>query len=212
MRLDGNPSASWDASVPSAERMSSTSFVWKSSSSVGANQNIITNDILSEGSALQNIWANSNYILITPSTNNGNRLSTGGQSYFTNVLPSLGLLAPNAILTGQGQKSLITTPSVTTTSIDSDMKGSSLDLTASAAALHVGGMWLGIILTLGITIWCCVAATKEANSYKPFILLTLPLIYLFTRIGWFPILLTIGLGLVAVFSLYYVFFYEKSSS
>jgi hypothetical protein len=54
--------------------------------------------------------------------------------------------------------------------------------------------------------------TKEVNSYKPFILLTLPLIYVFTRVGWFPMPLTIGLALIASFSLWYIFFYEKSIS
>jgi hypothetical protein len=38
------------------------------------------------------------------------------------------------------------------------------------------------------------------------------MIYAFTRIGWFPMPLTIGLGLMAAFCIYYVIFYEKTVS
>lgn len=214
MRLDGNPAASWTGggAIPIALTKSSSAFWWKTTTTIGQNQTIITSDILAEALSLEYAWNSTSYDMITSTTTSGSRLTTTGETYFMNVLPNLALLAPNALLTTQETLQLITTPVAAAYDIASDFTGSALDLTDSAAALHVGGMWLGVILTLGCIIFVVIHGSKEVNSYKPVILLTLPLIYIFTRIGWFPILLTIGIGLIAAFSLWYVFFYEKQSS
>jgi hypothetical protein len=217
MRVDGNPSANWTGggSIPVSNQIGSGAFTWKSSTTVGQNQAIIASDILSEAQMLQDTWNNANYILITAAASTGLRLYTQGEAYFTNVLPNMSALAPSVLIAPNVPLQFVTKPVVAspaTGTIASDMQGSTLDLTGAANALHIGGMWLGIILTLGITLFVAVHGTKEVNSYKPLILLTLPMLYVFTRIGWFPMPLTIGLGLFAAFTIWYVLFFEKTVS
>jgi hypothetical protein len=215
MRLDGNPSATWTGggSIPVSNQVQSGAFNWKTSTSIGTNQAIITPDILSEAQILQNTWNSlTNYTLLTTTASNGLKLATAGEAYFTNVLPGLPQLAPSVLTSVAQTYNYVTTTPPPTTTIANNMSGSPLDLTNAAAALHVGGMWLGILLTLGIIAFVVVECVREVNSYKPFILLTLPLIYVFTRIGWFPLWLTILLGIAAGFSIFYVFWYEKSTA
>lgn len=216
MRLDGNPQISWTGgSVPSASQWSSSAFTLKASSTIGTTQSVISADIVAEAITLQNSWGSSSYIL-TITAVGGTLLSSQGTVYFGAVLPNLSTLAPNASATVQEELNLVTTTPSTTTpysrTIGSDFSGTPLDLSDSASALHVGGMWLGIILTLAIDAFVTVQAVREINSYKPFVLLNLPLLYVFTRIGWFPMWLTVLFGIVALFIIWYIFFFEKSSS
>jgi len=226
IQLNGNPNANWTGGIPSGKttvepdssNSNSSSFINRGSATIGQTQNVISSDILIEAKQLQTAWGNNaNYQLTTPAaTGSGYLLTPTGQSYFTNVLPNLGVLAPNILISPSNAPiNVITSPVITTpfySTLGSDMFGTSLDLTGAAAALKIGGMWLGILLTIGIIAFVTVQGTKKANSYKPFIILTLPLIYLFTRIGWFPMLLTVGLGIVATFFVWYTLFWEKSIS
>ena len=226
LQLNGNPNANWTGGIPpgkipptippDSSNSSSSSFVNRGSATIGQTQAQISGDILIEAKQLQTAWGNNaNYQLTTPAaTGSGYLLTPTGQSYFTNVLPNLGVLAPNILISPSNAPiDVITSPVITTpfySTLGTDMLGTSLDLTGAAAALKIGGMWLGILLTIGIIGFVTVQGTKKANSYKPFIILTLPLIYLFTRIGWFPMLLTVGLGIIATFFIWYTLFYEKS--
>jgi hypothetical protein len=220
MRLDGNPSAIWTGggSIPQAGQIASNNFTPKTSSSVGTTEILITQDILTEGNLLQTTWNSPSYILVANAqvgTTYGAVLTSGGELYFGAVLPNLSQLAPNGIPTKQEQLNMVTTTPIATpymNTIGSDFIGSALDLTASGNALHVPAMWLGIIITLFIDGFISIQASREVNSYKPFILLNVPLIYVFTRIGWFPMLLTVGLGLVSAGCIWYVFWYEKTIS
>jgi hypothetical protein len=218
--IQGNPTANWvgGSTIPYSARYESINFNWKPSGTIGENQSILTPDLLTEAYDITTYWASPTlYQLTVPTTSGGYVLSNQGQQYFTAVLPNLSALAPTALLTPANSALLLaTTPLVSTTpyaqKIGSDYQGSSLDLTGAASALHIGGMWLGILLSLGVCLFVVMHGTKEVNSYKPFILLNLPLLYVFTRIGWFPMPLTIGLALLASLSVWYSFFYEKSIS
>jgi hypothetical protein len=217
--ISGNPTANWvgGTTIPSSQHYESVNFLWKSSTTIGQNQSIITPDLLAFGNKLDSYWNNlATYQLVIPTVNGGYLITSQGQQYFSAMLPNLSLLVPNGLLTpANSALILVTTHPVSTPfakSIGSDYAGSTLDLTNAANALHIGGMWLGIILTLGICLFVIMHGTKEVNSYKPFIILTLPLLYVFTRIGWFPMPLTVGLALFSAFSLWYSFFYEKSIS
>ena len=85
------------------------------------------------------------------------------------------------------------------------------DLTMAANALHVPAMIFGIVICVGIVIFVMVHGCKEANSYKPAILITIPLLYLFTRIGWFNMGITVAIGLFAALGIWYVFFYSQTN-
>jgi hypothetical protein len=219
MRLDGNPSATWTGggSIPQAGQVASNNFFPKVSSTVGATQGLITQDILAEANVLDTNW-NTTFKLVSNSqvgTTYGSVLTSYGTTYFGKVLPNLTLLAPNVLSTKQEPLVLITSTTPATqyaNQIGNDYVGSSLDLTPSANALHIGGMWLGIILSLTIDAFVSIQASREVNSYKPFIMLNIPLLYVFTRIHWFPMLLTVGLGLICAIATWYVIFYEKSSA
>ena len=218
--ISGNPTASWagGGTIPQSTAFQSQNFNWAlNDTTIGINQTIITSDLLAEAVSIQNRWNDlALYQLAIPTVSGGYVLSTQGQQYFTAILPNLSMLVPNGLLTPANSALLLVTSTPVATpyskTIGNDFMGSSLDLTNSASALHIGGMWLGILLTLGITFFVVVHGTKEVNSYKPFIILTLPLIYIFTRIGWFPMALTIGLTLFAGFTIWYCIFYEKSIS
>jgi hypothetical protein len=289
MRLDGNPTASWSGggSIPSASPIVSSSFSWKTTTTVGATQALIEPDILVEAQSLQTKWASTSYILIT-SVLGASKLSNTGEAYFGNVLPTLSALAPDVLLsatetlniipdptlptdtystgtiavtngsievvgsgvdwildmqggtitiaavdytvsnitstttllltaayagvTASGLSYTLTYPHVEASNIGKDFAGTALDLSDAADAMHIGGMWLGIVITCGVIIFVMIHGTREANSYKPAILIVIPLLYIFTRIGWFPMLLTVGLGLFAAFAIWYTVFYEKTSS
>ena len=89
---------------------------------------------------------------------------------------------------------------------------SALTLNLAAEALHVPTMIFGVVVCVAIMLFVVVHGCKEANSYKPAILIVLPLLYVFTRIGWFPMPLTVGLGIFAALGIWYVFFYAPSSA
>jgi hypothetical protein len=153
--------------------------------------------------------------LYTPTgTGSGSLLSTAGQDYFTVVLPNLATLAPTILISPSNAPFNQITTTVPSTvfynTIASDFAGSALDPTTAASSLHIGAMWLGIILTLAVIAVVGIASTKYSNTYKGFIITCYPMIYVFTRIGWFPMLLAIGMGgLASAFLIFYVFFLEK---
>jgi hypothetical protein len=86
-----------------------------------------------------------------------------------------------------------------------------LSLFPAADALHMPVMVVGIIICAGIILFVMAHGCGAANSYRPAILIVLPLLYMFTRLGFFPMGLTIGLGLFGAFAIWYTFFYEKSN-
>jgi hypothetical protein len=207
MVLAGNPAASWTGAVQSSTHIISSSFVWNGTVSV-------QQYILSEAIVLQSSWNSLSYQMVTPTgTGSGYLLTATGQEYFTAVLPSLATLAPSILISPSNAPFvLVSTPVVASPysgQISSDFNGSALDPTAAASALKIPAMWLGIILTLGIIGFVVIHGSRETNSYKPLIILSLPLIYVFTRIGWFPMIITIGLGLVAALAIWWTFFGEK---
>jgi hypothetical protein len=214
--LAGNPTSNWTGggNIPSSSQLSSIGFNWKSSVSVAVTAAIISQDILAEAVNLTNAWNNANYVLETPTgTGSGFLLTTVGQDYFTSVLPNLATLAPTILISPSNAafNIITTTPPATmfANQIGSDFAGSALDPTNSASAFHIGVMWLGILMTLSIMGFVLVMSAKRANTYKAVIITAFPLLYVFVRIGWFPMLLAIGFGLMAIFELWYVFFYEK---
>ena len=70
---------------------------------------------------------------------------------------------------------------------------------------------IGVIISVGIILLVMIHGCGAANSYRPAILIVLPLLYVFTYFGFFPLALTIGIGLFAAFGLWYTFFYQPSN-
>lgn len=219
IRLDGNPSATWTGggSIPQAGQVASNSFVFKTSASTAITVIMINQDVLSKATILQTDWNDTDYILIGTQIGSayGYVLTTQGSNYFGAILPDVTSLITN-ILPSRLEPITPIDPTGTSaaaaSSIADDFTGTPLDLSDSASALHVGAMWLGIIITLSIDGFVIVQSAQHIGSYKFVILVSIPLLYLFTRIGWFPMLLTIGLGLLSALVTWYVFFYEKQSA
>jgi hypothetical protein len=86
-----------------------------------------------------------------------------------------------------------------------------LSLLPAADALHIPVLVFGVIICIGVILFVMVHGCGAANSYRPAILIVLPLLYVFTRFGFFPLGLTIGIGLFAAFAIWYTFFYQPSS-
>jgi hypothetical protein len=299
MRLDGNPTASWSGSIPSAPAVGSLSFQWtNASTTVGANQILLTNYILAEAQSIQNAWNSlTNYTLYTNTATNGPKLTSVGESYFAGVISGLDALVPNALQTSSQQMDLITpmaTPNKYADSIANDVQGtnystgtaafvqgtntvtgtgtswtsqmtggliqdtneyafstiksvdvpdqiitltsnyvpvsnptanyliiyapspastgsvSPLSLVAPAKALHVSETVFGVLVVAGICVFVMMHGAGAANSYRPLILICLPLLYCFTRIGWLPLGFTIGLAIFATILLFWTIFYNPS--
>jgi len=215
--LNGNPTAGWIGgnTIPSSNQKPSNSFVPVTSSSTAVTSVAMGQNLLLEGNTLSTVWDNVNFALTeTSATGSGYYLTTQGQTYFSNVIYGLSTMVPQIeSAPPNGNLGVLTTTPVVSPlygQIGQDMIGSSIDITAAAAAFKIGTMWLGILLTVGFTIFMLVLACRHANSYKPFILFSVPLVYVFTRIGWFPMLLAIGMyGVVSIFLIFYTVFWEK---
>jgi len=298
VRLDGNPTATWTGAIQSASPYGSISWT-NTSTTVAANSILLTNYVLAEAQAIENAWNTTGYDLYISTALSGAKLTSTGESYFSNVIPSLDILCPNALQTTSLEMDLFSpspTPNKYADSIASDSQGTeyttgtatftqgsnqvtgtttswtsamvggmikdndeyayygiqSIDvgtqtitlnanyvpatsansgylilynasqaptsnailpfnLTMPASALHVSKTVLGTVLALSIIVWVAMHGAGAANSYRPLILISLPLLYVFTRIGWLPLGFTIGLGILASLCTYYVFFYEKTS-
>jgi hypothetical protein len=304
MRMDGNPTASWDSgTIPSASASPSANFHWQTSTNQNQTSIYVTNYILSEAQILTTKWNSAYYVLYQNTTTSGTKLSSTGQSYFSNVVPDLSLIAPNALLTAQLALELLRTPVVatpyentiatdfqgvfyesatsgtidtvtfvngsnavvgvntafTSTMINGQIKGKAdgiwyvisavgdgqhltlltpynasggaglgydlvyststntniapanpLSLDTTADALVVPKAVFGTVICLAIMIFVMIKGAQRANSYKPLILITLPLLYVFTRIGWIPMGLTIALGILSLFLICWIFFFEKT--
>jgi len=139
MRLDGNPTASWSGSVPSAPARSD--FTWNTQATVAQTSIIATNYILVEAQSLTTAWNSSSYILYTTTAQNGTKLTTTGEAYFANIIPNVKLIAPNAFLTTSLPLELRTnpaTPNKYAQSIAQDFQGVTYTSTTDTVDLTNG--------------------------------------------------------------------------
>jgi hypothetical protein len=299
MRLDGNPTASWSGLVPTASALSSSSFSWRTSTTLGQTQLLFEPYLLIEADSIQKAWNNTNYILLSNTAQNGTKLTIIGDTYFSSIIPNIKTLAPNIFLSTQlipeyrevpitpgatasvyaldiqGITYLSTTdtasfttnsPTIsgigtawttnmengqikfntdkiwykiskvvnpTTITLTSDYKATGgtgaytinysntttnplapanpLSLSQASDLFSIPKTFVGIILSLIVIIFVMAHGTKAANSYKAALLIVVPLLFFFTRIGWMSIYVTVIMGLLTGLAFAYVFFIEKSN-
>ena len=98
LNLCGSPTITWTGGTgiyPSVS-MPSTSFIWRTSTSVALTQTFIYNDIISWANTLTSYWNTP----LTSTSGSTPVLSTTGATYFAQVVPGLQQMSPQLFATG----------------------------------------------------------------------------------------------------------------
>jgi hypothetical protein len=212
IRLDGNPLASWDAGTPSASAL--TTIQWTTATTQGATRLVVEAKIRSLASALQTTWNDSDFIMLANYASGG-VLTTVGESYFSVVIPNLNDIAPSVLSATNAEPEYIDRQYGNTNeqNIISEVAGTSLDMTNLANVIKPGldPMVISAIIALAVLVFVAIKTRDTAQSYKPIVLISIPVIVVLTRLHFIALWLTILLAFIAGVMVFYTFFYEKSS-
>lgn len=169
VRLDGNPTAAWTGAIPSAPPYGGIDWS-RSSTTLAANSLLLSNYVLAEAQSLQYAWDTTGYELVTTSSAGGSKLTSVGESYFTNVIPNLDVLCPNVLQTASLTKELFTpmaTPNKYADSAGSDIQGVSYS-TGTATFTHGSNQVTGTD-----TVWTADMVggiIKDADEYAYYVI------------------------------------------
>lgn len=211
-KLDGNPLATWTGAVPSATALNTIN--WSTATTQGATRLVVEAKIRALASNLQTAWNSSSYILLANYASGGVLTSTG-ESYFSVIIPNLMAIAPGVLSSSSVETEYIDRNYGTDTAdaIQNDLTGTPLDMTNLAGVLYSGldPIVITSILALGVLVFIAIKTRDSTKSYKPIVLISIPVIVVLTKMGWISMTITILLCFVAGLMIFYTFFYEKSS-
>lgn len=211
-KLDGNPLATWTGAVPSATQLNTIN--WSAATTQGATRLVVEAKIRALASSLQTAWNSSSYILLANYASGGVLTSTG-ESYFSVIIPNLMAIAPGILSSSSVETEYIDRNYGTDTAdaIQNDLTGTPLDMTNLAGVLYseLDPIVITSILALGVLVFIAIKTRDSTKSYKPIVLISIPVIVVLTKMGWISMTITILLCFVAGLMIFYTFFYEKSS-
>jgi hypothetical protein len=214
IRLDGNPAASWDGAVPSAPIFTLANTNWSTASTQGQTRLVVEAKIRSLASGLQTSWNDPNFIMITNYAS-GSVLTTNGESYFSVVIPDIGIIAPNVLSSIEVAPEYIDRQYTDTNeqNIQTGIAGTALDMTNLANVIYPGldPIVITSILALVVIVFIAMKTRDATQNYKPIVLVTIPVIVILTKLGWISMMLMVLLVFLSGVLIFYTFFYEKSS-
>lgn len=209
MKLVGNPGLTW---VPSIPEVSVYSFDLWQDNPISITKDLVSQRVLWLAAELEATWAGATANLVD-TTASGSVLTDYGELYFGNVIPDLRTVAPSAFA---GQ---VIQPDVTKRTYTQDYAGdlttviigTPLDLTPTATAFGVSRGALTALLYYAVVILFLIIAARRIGSYKPVMLLSIPLIILGAFIG-VPLVITVLVGFFCFILIGFALFYKPSSA
>lgn len=212
IRLDGNPTAAWTGGIPSA---SNSAFNWSVATTSSSTQLVIEARIRSLASALTYTWGNANISLLDTTATTGTVLTSQGETYFSNVIANLSLIAPNVLSAVSVEPEYLdrTYDDVAQDNIITDVTGTPFDLSNLAETLKPGldPIVVTSLLGLAVLVYMVMKARDGTLSYKPMVLMSIPVIVILARLNWIPLWLIILLSCMSLGIIWYTFTYEKGS-
>lgn len=206
MYLVGNPMLSWSGSPPKVS-LNASGFVW-TDGTIATNQVAISSRILAMAEILEDAWS----VDLIDSTASGSYLTVYGESYFTNVVSNLRIIAPHAFSGQIIQPELDGRDFTGAYSADlaADISGTPLDLTDLATAFGTTRAFMTGILYYAAVVLFLVLVVKTTKTYKPIVLLSVPLIIGGAFLG-VSLVVTALAGFLALLMIGYQIFYAKST-
>jgi len=206
MKLMGNPTLDWDAGIPST---SVPAFdLWSSSTGITDTQNELAVRILYIADQLELAWG----IDMVDSTGAGSYLSSYGETYFTNAIPNIRVMAPRAFVGSITQPEWDYKEPTTTYAEDraDSVIDTPLDMTDTADWWGISRMWTSSLFFMlgGILILYCMLS--PTSNYKPLVLLSTPLIIAGGYLGLLPLMATVLMGFAAFALTIFTLFYHPS--
>jgi len=205
MELVGNPTLGWAGATP--ESSVGAFDLWSTSTGVTETQAEVAARVLYIADILEQDWG----VDLIDTAGGINYLTAYGENYFSNVIPYLNLIAPAAfsgsMVAAEFEERTYTQTYSTT--LRTAIIGTPLDFTTLAASWGVPIMFVSSILYLMIMALVLYFTTVKVKSYKPALLLSIPMMIAGVLLGMLPLLLLIMFGFFAILGIGYAFFYQK---
>lgn len=206
IQLTGNPTLAWSAGVPLT---SVSSFdLWSDSTSISETQDELTAKILYLADQLELAWG----VNMVDSTGTGSYLSDYGEAYFTNAITNIKAMTPRAFV---GSTTSPEWEHKTPSTSYADERAESpidtpLDLTPLSDWWGISRMWASTLLFIVGGIFILYTMLSPTKTFRPFVLLSTPLIVMGGYLGMLPLQLTVLLGFAAFFVSLFILFYHPS--
>jgi len=206
VEIAGNPLLTWPTDPPST---TAAIDPWSSSSGIGITRGEIATQVLSFAQALTTSWV----ITMTEPLAGGTVLTTAGEIYFTGVITPLREMAPSAFsisTTAPEFEDRVPTTAWATT-LAAIPIGTPLDMTNLAAAIGTSRMWVstGLFFIVLLTFLYFVVRAMGVKLALP---ISGVAIIAAGAMGFIPLALTIGIGVLALLISGMILFYNKSSA
>lgn len=206
MYLIGNPILSWDADPLSASV--GTFNLWQDND-MSTTQTVLSSRILYLADILEIAWS----VDMIESTAGGHSLTTYGEDYFTNAVPYLSEIASYAFA---GQT---ITPEIgeidTSTDYADDLEtassGTLFDFTDLGTAFGTTRGVITALLYYGVVLFALIKISNKLQTYKPIMMLSIPLVILGAFIG-VPLTVTILAGFLSLGYIAWSLFYKPSTA
>lgn len=206
IRIAGNPLLAWPGAPPST---TAAIDYWSSSSGIGTTQTELSSQILYLAQALTPIWS----LSMTQELASGTLLDAPGESYFGGVIQNLRSMAPYAFsvsITEPEFEDRVPTNAWAVT-LSALTNNTPLDLTNSATAIGMSRTWLATGLFFAVLLTFLFFVVKYRG-----IKLVLPIsgvsIIAAGMMGFIPLALTVGIGVLALIISGFLLFYRPSSA
>lgn len=208
IQLTGNPTLDWGASVP--ETTVGTFDSWSDSTSVSSTQDELASKLLYLADILEIAWS----VDMVETTPVGTRLTTYGEDYLTNVIPNLRTMCPGVFSSAMEPVDYyrrdVTWGTLPDTLRD-QWDGTWLDTSDTATNLGVDKIWITGLIFIAALVAITYLITKKTASYKPIMLLVMPLSAIGARLGFVPLLMPVIIGVFCILAIGYVLFYQKTT-
>lgn len=206
MKLEGNPTLTWNATPPSTSV--STFNLWQDNA-LATTRIVLSNRILWLADLLELAWS----VDMVETSASGSYLTSLGEDYFSSVIPNLLTMAPYAFA-GRTVLPEVERRDFTgdyADDLETGIIGTPFDFTSLGSEFGVSRGAITAILYYGAIILFCILAVRQIGSYKPIMLFLLPLIILGAFIG-VPLVITILFGFASLVMIGFALFYRPASA
>ncbi len=215
IELLGSPFCDWNGTLPSYTVVSSSFSLWQDAEPT-VQKVAIAGKIIYLATILETEWTED----MTSTSDNGQIVLTPyAASYFVNVIPYLGDIAPSVFPGGQSPGTSVTEPDTLpdtsgqdyATWLASIIAGTPFDLTDLAADFGVSRGALTAILYYGVVVLILVVVCRGLGTYKPMMFFALPFVIMGAFLG-VPLIATILVGMANLFLIGWALFYKGSTA
>ena len=206
MELVGNPLLSWAGDPPSASV--STFNLWQDNE-MDITQTVVSSRILYLADILELAWS----VDMIEASGGGHYLTSYGEDYFTNVVEYAGEIAPYAF-SGQiiqPEVEEVDTSTDYADDLESDIAGTVFDISDTATAFGVSRGALTAVLYYGAVVIFLAFVSNRLQTYKPAMVLSIPLVVLGAFVG-VPLIVSVLVGFLSIGFIAWSLFYRPSTA